>query len=124
MAGLYKKEVLIRPVSTITVQGAKDFAKNWLKDTFQDVDSNKDADGNYIDFFFADIFDARNGNIYRVYSEACDEKYSMGGALEFEILNNVQINQSIDAVNSAVEETNENLTAIENVVYSPEAIVI
>jgi len=124
MAGLYKKEVLIRPVSTITVQGAKDFAKNWLRDTFQDVDTNKDADGNYIDFFFADIFDARDGNIYRVYSEACDKKYDMGGSLEFEILNNVQINQSIEDVNSALEATNENLTAIENIVYSPEAVVI
>jgi len=123
MAGLYKKEVLIRPVSTITVQGAKDFATNWMRDTFQEVDSNKDADGNYIDYFFADVFDARTGNIYRVFSEACKDKYSMG-TLEFDILDKVQINESINAIDTTVEQANEQIEAMGNIVYQAEAVVI
>jgi len=123
MAGLYKKEVLIRPVSTITVQGAKDFATNWMKDTFQDVDKNKDADGNYIDYFFADVFDARTGNIYRVFSEACKDKYSMD-TLEFDVLDKVQINDSINTIDTTVEQANEQIEAMGNIVYQAEAVVI
>jgi len=123
MAGLYKKEVLIRPVSTITVQGAKDFATNWMRDTFQEVDSNKDADGNYIDYFFADVFDARTGNIYRVFTEACKDKYSMD-TLEFDVLDKVKINASIAEIDETVERANEQIEAMGNIVYQAEAVVI
>jgi len=67
MAGLYKKEVVIRPTSTVTVQAAIDWTKDWLNNTFQDTDSNKNEDGSYIDYFFGDVFDARTGNIIRVF---------------------------------------------------------
>jgi len=87
MGGLYKKEVLIREVSGVSVQGAKDWTKNWLNTTFQEVASNKDQSGNNIDYFFADIFDARDGNIYRVYTNACISKYSMTNT-EYTIIDN------------------------------------
>ena len=99
MPGLYKKEVLIREVSTISVQAAKDWTINWITNEFQEAESNKstqyDEDGNpiyvdsygYIDYFFADIFDSRDGNIYRVYSESCRPKYSMTN-IEYSILDN------------------------------------
>ena len=122
--GLYKKEVLIRPVSTISVQGAKDFAKNWMNDNFQNVDENKDEDGNYIDYFFADIFDARDGNIYRVYTEACMDKYSMD-VVEFDLLNTVLINEKIETIDNTVAEADEKLQAVEDAVYNKvEATVI
>ncbi len=75
--GLYKKEVLIRPNSTITQEGAIDWTKNWLDNTFQEVDENKNDDGSYKDYFFADIFDSRTSEILRVYTDACKAKYDM-----------------------------------------------
>jgi len=123
MAGLYKKEVVVRPTSTITVQGAKDFAKNWLNDHFQNADDNKDSNDNYIDYFFADVFDARDGNIYRVFSDACASKYEMT-ELEFVILDKVEIDNSISTIKTTVTEANEKLDAIEEVVFQAEAVVI
>ena len=139
MAGLYKKEVLIRPTSTITVQGAKDFATNWMNDTFQNVDSNKDADGKFIDYFFADVFDARDGNIYRVFTGACTDKYEMT-TLEFEILDVSKFakNEDLTSVADSVITTNEvvndvidaqgehtdRLVALEEIDSTVEAVVI
>ncbi len=123
MAGLYKKEVVIRPTSTITVQGAKDWTKDWLRDTFQDASENKDSNDNYIDYFFADIFDARTGNIYRVFSDACTDKYEMT-VLEFEILNKVEIDTKLETIETTVIQANEQLNAIEEVVFQAEAVVI
>jgi len=82
--GLYKKEVLIRPTSTVTVSGAYDWTRNWLQD-FQDKSENKDSNGNYIDYYFADIFDSRTSNIYRIYSNPCEDKYDLT-ELRFTIL--------------------------------------
>lgn len=85
MAGaLYKKEVVIRPSSTISVQGGKNWTKNWLNG-FQNNASNEDQYGNYIDYFFGDLFDSRTGNIYRIFSDACTSKYSLT-TLEFDIV--------------------------------------
>lgn len=75
--GLYKKEILIRPNSTISKEDAVDWTRNWLDSNFQDVDANKNDDGTYKDYFFADVFDARTSEIVRVYTDACKPKYSM-----------------------------------------------
>ena len=85
--GLYKKEVLIRPKSTITQADAIVWTKDWLDTNFQEVDSNKNPDGTYKDFFFADIFDARTSEILRVYTDACKPEYDMD-VTEFEIVTN------------------------------------
>ena len=95
--GLYKKEILIRPVSTITVDGAKSWTKNWLNDTFQNKSDNKDSNDKYIDFYFADIFDARSSNIYRVFSDACADRYDMS-VLEFDVLDNVKYEERFKAL--------------------------
>ena len=77
MAGaLWKKEVVIRPTSTISVSAAQNWTKNWLA-SFQDDTNNKDKKGNYIDYFFADLFDARTGNLYRIFSDAAGKYYDM-----------------------------------------------
>ena len=83
--GLYKKEVLIRPASTTTMDAAITQIKNWLNGTFQEKAANITASGSYVDYFFADIFDARTGQIIRVFSDATNTKYSMTDAF-FEIL--------------------------------------
>lgn len=87
MAGLYKKEVLIREVSSVSVQAAKTWSIGWITNTFQEDPDNINPDGSYKDFFFADIFDSRDGNIYRVYTEACKPQYSMTN-IEYTILDN------------------------------------
>ncbi len=97
--GLYKKEVLIRPTSTISVDGAKSWTENWLNDKFQNDDENKDSNDKYIDYFFADLFDSRTNNIYRIFSDACSDKYDMS-VLEFDVLDSV----AIDARFKALEE--------------------
>jgi len=85
MAGaLWKKEVVIRQTSTISITGAKDWTKNWLS-SFQNKPENIDASGGYIDYFFADLFDARTGNLYRIFSDAAGAKYSMSEVV-FDIL--------------------------------------
>lgn len=77
MAGaLWKKEVVIRQTSTMDIGAAQDWTKNWLS-TFQDNPENIDSNGDYIDYFFADLFDARTGNLYRIFSDAAGDRYSM-----------------------------------------------
>jgi hypothetical protein len=86
MAGaLWKKEVVIRQNSTISVAGAQDWTKNWL-DRFQDDEDNIDEDGDYIDYFFADLFDSRTGNLYRIFTDAAGTRFKMTDTV-FEILN-------------------------------------
>jgi len=123
--GLYKKEVLVKPTSTVTVQGAKDFTKNWLNDTFQNAASNKDADGNYIDYFFGDVFDSRTGNIYRVFSDACADKYSMT-ELNFDILITSEFarEEDLTAVNQTLVEHTDKINALENQETETTAVVI
>jgi len=112
--GLYKKEVLIRTISTITVEGAKNWAKNWINDHFQDADKNKDDNGKYIDYFFADIFDARDKNLYRVFSDACEDKYDMG-VLEFDVIDSVAINKRFEELeNRPVIEIEELVNSLIN----------
>jgi hypothetical protein len=84
MAGaLWKKEVVIRPTSTVGVEAAKNWTANWLN-SFQTHESNME-DGQYIDYFFGDLFDSRTGNLYRVFSDACAQKYDMT-TLRFDLL--------------------------------------
>jgi len=125
MAGLYKKEVVIRPTSTITVQGAKDWTKNWLNNTFQEEDSNKNSDGTYKDYFFGDIFDSRTGNIYRVFSDACADKYDLT-TLEFEILDTSKFakEEELNVVEETLVEHTDRIVALEQQDAETTAVVI
>jgi len=125
MAGLYKKEVVIRPTSTITVQGAKDWTKNWLNNTFQEADSNKNSDGTYTDYFFGDIFDSRTGNIYRVFSDACADEYALT-TLEFEILDTSKFakEEELSVIEETLVEHTDRIVALEQQDAETTAVVI
>ena len=129
MGGLYKKEVIIRPTSNVTIQGAIDFTKGWLNDTFQNKADNKDANGDYIDYFFGDIFDARSGNIYRVFSNACADKYNMTD-LVFDVLitskfaTTKAVKEAETAVENTLVEYKDRIVALEKQDDTVEAVVI
>jgi len=76
MASLYKKNVLIRGNSTITLGAAITWTKNWVN-TFQERDENKDENGNYIAYYYADLFDSRVKKLLYVFSDAAVNYYSM-----------------------------------------------
>jgi hypothetical protein len=87
---LYKKEVVVRPNSTATYEQAITATRNFVNG-FQNATSNSNGSGGFIDFFFADLFDARDGNIFRVFSDACATEYSMpsvNGLIKYDIVNN------------------------------------
>lgn len=113
MGALYKKEVVIRPTSTMTVQGAIDWTQNWLMTAFQDKAENKDANGNYIDYFFADIFDSRTGNIYRVFSNPCTTAYSLT-TLNFEILDKSKFATTLELASVSENVSNNGVLIAQN----------
>ena len=137
---LYKKDVLVRPNSTEDFEAAMNFSINWLMNTFQDKPENKDADGNYIDYFFADVFFApghatNSGQTWRIYSTPCEQKYSMipaaTGRIEFMTTNLEGLQAQIDQhTQSLTEVSNElgnhesRIDALENSSTEVEATVI
>ncbi len=125
MAGLFKKEVVIKPNSSSTLAQAKTSTKNWLDNNFQNATTNKDANNNYIDYFFADIFDSRTGNIIRLFSSACESYYGMtknaDGFIEFELLNLSKLAKTSDIqtvdltqINGTLANHEERLVALED----------
>ena len=111
--GLYKKEVLVRPNSSADFETAMNFAKDWLMNTFQEKDENKDSDGNYIDYFFADVFfapgHANGGQTWRIYTPPCEQKYSMTpnadtGRIEYKVTDLATV---MDAIQNNTNSLNE-----------------
>ena len=65
---LKKDEWVIRKTSGITIETANSYIRGQL-DAKQDDDTNVDVNsGAYTDFFFADLFDSRDGSLYRIWS--------------------------------------------------------
>ena len=64
---LVKDEWVIRKTSTGTIASANTTIRANL-DIKQNDSKNKDINGKYIDNFFADLFDARDGSLYRIFS--------------------------------------------------------
>lgn len=90
MGGLYKKEILVKPTSTATKEQAIAATRTFVN-SFQNAAANKDGNGNFIDYFFGDCYDSRNGNIYRVFSDACSGYYAMpntDGLVKYDIIDN------------------------------------
>lgn len=116
---LYKKEIVVRPNSTATEAQAITATRNFVN-SFQNAAGNSNGSGGFIDFFFGDCFDARDGNIYRVFSDACAAEYSMpndNGLIKYDILNNATIatKQYVDdAVDGIDAGAPTDLTAINN----------
>ena len=137
---LYKKEVLVRPNSTADFTTAMNFALNWLDNTFQVPATNKDAQGNYIDYFFADVFFANghatnSGQLWRIFSTPCQQKYSMlpasTGRIEYLINDLVGLQARIDAnatsisnVETTQQDHDVRIVALENSSTYVEATVI
>ena len=137
---LYKKEVLVRPNSTADFEAAMNFSINWLTNEFQEKADNKDANGNYIDYFFADVFFApghatNSGQIWRIYSTPCEQKYNMTpastGRIEFMIGDLVGLQTQIDTNTQSLTEVGNELsdheariTTLENSSNEVEATVI
>jgi hypothetical protein len=69
---LVKDEWIIRKSSSISIEKAENYIRNQL-DKKQDDDKNKNLSGDYVDFYFADLFDSRDGSLYRIYSTAATE---------------------------------------------------
>lgn len=123
---LYKKEVLVRPNSTFNFEQAMNWTRDWLNNTFQNKPENRDENGNYIDYFFADVFFAyghatNSGQVWRIYSDACADKYNMqpaeSGRIEF-LMNDKE------GVDNAISALDERVTALENTSNDVEATVI
>lgn len=137
---LYKKEVLVRPNSTASFETAMNFAQDWMMNTFQDKDENKDADGNYIDYFFADVFFAPGhplgGQTWRIFTPPCADKYSMSpdqdtGRIEYKVTDLVSVASRLEALevskatqNMELENHEDRITALENSGSEVEATVI
>jgi hypothetical protein len=64
---LIKEEWIIRKTSTISIDSANSYIRGQL-DEKQDATENLNSSGGYIDNFFADLFDSRDGSLYRIYS--------------------------------------------------------
>ena len=123
--GLFNNQVVIRPTSTITVKAAQEWTQNWLDNNYQDIASNKDTNGNYINFYMADIFDGRSGNLYKVFSKACAKEYDMT-QLTFTLLDTKQFASTQD-VQTTATIANNNEAAIKSLIAkdgTTQAVVI
>ena len=118
--GLFKKEIVIRPNSPMTYAEAMVGARS-VVNNFQNKAVNKKENGSFIDFFFADMFDARNGNLYRVFSDACATEYSMtpdgNGLINFDIIDNailVDHKDRIEVLEDSMNPLENRVTVLEN----------
>jgi len=65
---LVKEDWVIRKTSTVSIPDALAYVRSKMDD--KQEDSATDSNGNYIDYFFADLFDSRTNYLYRIYSTA------------------------------------------------------
>lgn len=100
MGALYKKEVLVKEDSTITLDAAFTWVENWLESFYTGVNapaipsdlkalenafanqgnqgySNELRGSKQLNDFFADLFDARDGKVYRIFHSACKQSQGL-----------------------------------------------
>lgn len=65
---LVKEEYIIKKTSTSLVTSVMPVIRNTYLDPKQEVATNKNTSGAYINFYFADLFDSRDGSLYRIWS--------------------------------------------------------
>ena len=73
---LVKDEWVIRKTSSIAIAAANSYIRGQL-DGKQDDAGNLDIVGGYIDNYFADLFDARDGSLYRIFSTGATDNPSV-----------------------------------------------
>ncbi len=112
---LYKKDILVRPNSTANFETAMLASLNWLNTTFQDKPENKDANGNYIDYFFADVFfsyghSTNSGQLWRIYTPACQSMYGLTpaatGRIEMKMIDS-------PSIESMLQNHDDRITSLE-----------
>lgn len=74
--GLKKKDVIIRGSSTLSPSEAISAVHNYING-IQNNSQNKNGDGSFKDYYFADSFDARDKSLHRIFADACETKYNM-----------------------------------------------
>ena len=74
--GLVKKETIIKPTSSMTLDAVKT-ATRTMVNSYQNGAANKNTNGTFKDFFFMDIYDSRDGSLYRIYADACETEYGL-----------------------------------------------
>ena len=72
MANLKRLDLLVRGNSTISQDGAVEFAKNW-SNRRQESDTNKDENGDYILEFYVDLYDSRTNKGWKVFSDVATQ---------------------------------------------------
>ena len=83
MASLYRLDVMVRKSSNIAEPDAVKWTKDWVNDRQEDV-KNKLPDGSYKREYYSDLFDARTGKLWKVFSDVAadnrdvDDKYVNG----------------------------------------------
>ena len=74
--GLVKKETIIKPTSSMTLDAVKTATRTMIN-SYQNGTTNKNTNGTFKDFFFMDIYDSRDGSLYRIYADACETEYGL-----------------------------------------------
>ena len=119
---LFKREVLVRHNSDKDFDGAMSWTLTWLNN-LQNKDTNKDENGNYIDYYFADVTfapgHANGGQVWRIYSDACEQKYDMTkdantNRIEFIIANLAGVLDQIAQLQSKVTNNTAELSEHES----------
>ncbi|WP_456390327.1 hypothetical protein [Hydrogenimonas sp.] len=118
---LFKKEVLVRPNSTADFETAMNWTRDWLQNTFQDDPENKDENGNYIDYFFADVYFApghatNSGQLWRIFSDPCGQKYDMQpsqtGRIEYIVSDKESVDNAVASLDNDVEDIDNTINAM------------
>ena len=52
-------------------------ATRTMVNSYQNSATNKNTNGTFKDFFFMDIYDSRDGSLYRIYADACETEYGL-----------------------------------------------
>ena len=74
---LVKDEWVISKTSGAAIEWAKGYIRDKL-DGKQEVTDNLDSNNAYIDNYFADLFDARDGSLYRIYAKGATTQMLKG----------------------------------------------
>ena len=86
--GLVKKETIIKPTSSMTLDAVKTATRTMIN-SYQNGTTNKNTNGTFKDFFFMDIYDSRDGSLYRIYADACETEYGLpkvGGVIFYVVV--------------------------------------
>ena len=74
---LVRDEYIIRKTSTAVVSTVMTFIRDTYLNPKQEASDNKTVDNKYKNFYFGDLFDARDGSLYRVWSSGATTDPSM-----------------------------------------------